>query len=69
MDDVDTLANGVEVTVYSTIFGGTASSPDFVFADSGTVTISAINAGSMSGSYNLLTSSGDTLNGNFVLNF
>jgi hypothetical protein len=58
----------VTAEAYSSIFGGSPGDPASMFAISGSVTVSAIGDNSASGSFNLLMSSGDNLQGNFNFN-
>ncbi len=53
------------VDLSSVIYGGTPDDPESESAESGTVTIAAIGELSASGSFDIVTESGDAINGSF----
>jgi len=65
----DTILNAtdtmVSVSLRSPEFGGSIDDPDFIFPDSGAVTVDTVSTYAVSGSVDLIMRSGDHIQGNF----
>ncbi len=68
-DDSEDVADAVDVLMSSAIYGGSAEEPSSQSADSGTVTITSVTGNLVSGSFDLLMGTGDTVEGSFSVDF
>ena len=70
IDDLPTNGSAAliaQASLASPEFGGTASNPDFVFVDSGTITVDSVTANTISGSFTLTLDTAEPITGTFSI--
>jgi len=68
-DNFGDTADAVDVLISSAVYGGSADNPSSQSAESGTVTVTSVTGNVVSGNFDLLMHTGDSVEGSFSVEF